>query len=192
MTSNDFLQEAQARGFLHQCTDAEALGAALNAGRVGGYIGFDCTADSLPCRQFAADHADAAVAETWPPANPADGAAAPQRSATRPARTSPGRCSPDATIAANMAGIQRSFAAYLQFGDAPGAAMMVNNAAWLDALGYIPLLREVGVHFSINRMLSMDSVKLRLDRETTADFPRIQLHDPCRATISANSTAATA
>jgi tyrosyl-tRNA synthetase len=74
------------------------------------------------------------------------------------------------TIAANMAGIGRVFASFLQFGDAPNATLMVDNADWLDTLGYIPLLREVGAHFSVNRMLTMDSVKLRLDREQPLTF----------------------
>jgi tyrosyl-tRNA synthetase len=74
------------------------------------------------------------------------------------------------TIASNMDGIRRAFAAYLRFGDGPGDALMANNADWLDPLGYIPLLREIGPHFTINRMLTMDSVKLRLDREQPLTF----------------------
>jgi tyrosyl-tRNA synthetase len=76
----------------------------------------------------------------------------------------------DETIAANMAGIRRCFTPFLRFGDGPSDAMLANNADWLDTLGYIPLLREVGVHFTINRMLSFDSVKLRLDREQPLTF----------------------
>jgi tyrosyl-tRNA synthetase len=76
----------------------------------------------------------------------------------------------DETIAANMAGIRRCFTPFLRFGDEPSDAMLANNADWLDTLGYIPLLREVGIHFTINRMLSFDSVKLRLDREQPLTF----------------------
>ena len=76
----------------------------------------------------------------------------------------------DAQIAANMAGIRRCFAPFLSFGDGPSDAIMPNNDDWLSALGYIPLLREVGVHFTINRMLSFDSVRLRLDREQPLTF----------------------
>ena len=76
----------------------------------------------------------------------------------------------DEQIAANMAGIRRCFAPFLRFGDGPSDAIMVNNADWLDALGYIPLLREVGTHFTINRMLTFDSVKLRLEREQPLTF----------------------
>jgi tyrosyl-tRNA synthetase len=73
-------------------------------------------------------------------------------------------------IAANMAGIQRNFASYLRFGDGPADAIMANNADWLDELGYIALLREVGPHFTVNRMLTMDSVRLRLEREQPLTF----------------------
>jgi tyrosyl-tRNA synthetase len=76
----------------------------------------------------------------------------------------------DETIAANMVGIRRCFTPFLRFGDGPSDAMLANNADWLDTLGYIPLLREVGVHFTINRMLSFDSVKLRLEREQPLTF----------------------
>jgi tyrosyl-tRNA synthetase len=69
-----------------------------------------------------------------------------------------------------MAGIRRCFTPFLRFGDEPSDAMLANNADWLDTLGYIPLLREVGIHFTINRMLSFDSVKLRLDREQPLTF----------------------
>ena len=76
----------------------------------------------------------------------------------------------DATIAANMAGIARNFASYLRFGDGPNDAIMANNADWLDGLGYISLLRDVGPHFTVNRMLTMDSVRLRLEREQPLTF----------------------
>jgi tyrosyl-tRNA synthetase len=76
----------------------------------------------------------------------------------------------DEVIASNMAGIARVFSSFLRFGEGPDEAVMVNNADWLDGLGYIPLLRDVGVHFTLNRMLTMDSVKLRLDREQPLTF----------------------
>ena len=76
----------------------------------------------------------------------------------------------DEQIAANMAGIRRCFEPFLVFGDGPAEAMMLNNADWLDTLGYIPLLREIGHHFTINRMLTFDSVRLRLDREQPLTF----------------------
>jgi tyrosyl-tRNA synthetase len=76
----------------------------------------------------------------------------------------------DAQIAANMAGIRRCFTPFIRFGDGPSDAIMLNNADWLDALGYIPLLRDVGTHFTINRMMTFDSVRLRLDREQPMTF----------------------
>jgi tyrosyl-tRNA synthetase len=76
----------------------------------------------------------------------------------------------DADIAANMAGIRKVFAKYIAFGDGPTDAVMVNNADWLDSLEYIPFLRDIGRHFSVNRMLSMDSVRMRLDREQPLSF----------------------
>jgi tyrosyl-tRNA synthetase len=169
MPTNDFLAEAQARGFVHQCTDEDALARSLNAGCVSGYIGFDCTADSL--------HAGSLV--------PIMLMRLLQKHGHRPVALMGGgttkigdpsgkdesrqMLTPEA-IAANMAGIRRCFAPYLRFGDAPGDAVMADNADWLDGLGYISLLREVGPHFSVNRMLTMDSVKLRLDREQPLTF----------------------
>ncbi|HTZ70439.1 MAG TPA: tyrosine--tRNA ligase [Acetobacteraceae bacterium] len=164
-----FLAEARARGFIHQCTDAEALSAALRADTVSAYIGFDCTADSL--------HVGSLVSIML--------LRLLQRHGHRPVvlmgggttrigdpsgRDTSRQMLTDETIAANMAGIRRAFTPYLRFGDAGTDAIMLNNADWLDNLGYIPLLRDIGTHFSVNRMLTMDSVKLRLDREQPLTF----------------------
>ncbi len=169
MSSNDFLAEATARGFVHQCTDIEALGAALQAGTVSAYIGFDCTADSLHVGNLVG----IMILRLW------------QRHGHRPVVLMGGGTTrigdpsgkdesrqllTDAQIATNMAGIRRCFGPFLSFGDRPADAIMVNNDDWLSALGYIPLLREVGVHFTINRMLTFDSVRLRLDREQPLTF----------------------
>jgi tyrosyl-tRNA synthetase len=166
---NDFLAEATARGFVHQCTDAEALGQALNTGRVSAYIGYDCTADSL--------HVGSLVSIML--------LRMLQRHGHRPVVLMGGgttrigdpsgkdesrKMLGDAEIAANMAGIRRAFAPYLRFGDEAGDAVMANNAEWLDGLGWIELLRQVGPHFTINRMLTMDSVRLRLEREQPLTF----------------------
>jgi tyrosyl-tRNA synthetase len=168
MTTHDFLLEAEARGFIHQCTDSHALAAALKAGRVSGYIGFDCTADSLHVgslvpimlMRLLQKHGHRPVplmgGGTTKIGDPSGKDEARQLLTVE-------------TIAANMAGIARVFAAFLRF-EGPNAALMVNNADWLDGLGYIPLLRDVGAHFSVNRMLTMDSVKLRLDREQPLTF----------------------
>jgi len=169
MSSSDFLREATARGFIHQCTDTEALDAALRSGIVTGYIGFDCTADSLHVGSLM----QIMILRLL------------QRHGHRPLVLMGGGTTrigdpsgkdearqllSDAQIAANMVGIRQCFAPFLRFGDGPGDAIMANNADWLDTLGYIPLLREVGVHFTINRMLTFDSVRLRLDREQPLTF----------------------
>jgi tyrosyl-tRNA synthetase len=166
---SDFLVDATARGYVHQCTDAEALAAALRVGTVTAYIGFDCTADSL--------HVGSLVQIML--------LRLLQRHGHRPLVLMGGGTTrigdpsgkdesrqllSDDTIAANMAGIRRVFTPFLTFGDGPSDALMANNADWLDQLGYIPLLRDVGVHFTINRMLGFDSVKLRLEREQPLTF----------------------
>jgi tyrosyl-tRNA synthetase len=169
MASTDFLHEATARGFVFQCTDAEALNAALRAGPSAGYIGFDCTADSL--------HVGSLVQIML--------LRLLQRCGHRPVvlmgggttrigdpsfRDEARQLLTDAQIAANMAGIKRCFDPFIRFGEGATDAIMPNNADWLDKLGYIELLREVGVHFSVNRMLSFDSVKTRLEREQGLTF----------------------
>ena len=169
MTSSDFLREATARGFVHQCTDTAALDAALGAGTVTGYIGFDCTADSL--------HVGSLVQIML--------LRLMQRHGHRPlvllgggttrigdpsGRDESRQLLSDAQIAANMAGIRRVFDPFLTFGSAAPAALLANNADWLDGLGYIPLLREVGTEFTVNRMLGFESVRLRLAREQPLTF----------------------
>ncbi len=169
MASNEFFQEAAARGFIHQCTDLDGLADALNAGRVSAYVGYDCTADSLHVGNLVSIMLMRLL----------------QRHGHRPVTLMGGGTSKigdpsgkdesrqmltDAAIAANMAGIARNFAPFLRFGDDGNGALMVNNADWLDGLGYVPLLRQVGPHFTINRMLTMDSVRLRLDREQPLTF----------------------
>ena len=165
----DFLRESAARGFVHQCTDAATLNASLSAGRVSGYIGFDATADSL--------HVGSLVQIML--------LRLLQRHGHRPVVLMGGGTTrigdpsgkdesrqmlTDDRIAANMAGIRRVFEPYLSFGDGPSDAIMVNNADWLDRLGWIDLLRDVGPHFTVNRMLTFESVRLRLDREQPLTF----------------------
>ena len=169
MSSDAFLHEATARGFVHQCTDADGLAAALRAGVVPAYIGFDCTADSL--------HVGSLVQIML--------LRLLQRHGHRPVVLMGGGTTrigdpsgkdesrqllTDAQIAANAAGIRRCFTPFLNFGDGPTDAIMPNNDDWLGALGYIPLLREVGVHFTVNRMLTFESVRLRLEREQPLTF----------------------
>jgi tyrosyl-tRNA synthetase len=164
-----FLAEAAARGFIHQCTDTDALSAALGAGTVSAYIGFDCTADSLHVGSLVSimllrllqKHGHRPVVLMG---------GGTTRIGDPSGRDESRQLLTDETIAANMAGIRRNFAPFLRFGTGPADAVMANNADWLDNLGYIPLLREIGPHFSVNRMLTMDSVKLRLDREQPLTF----------------------
>ncbi len=169
MPTSDFLHDATARGFVFQCTDAEALDAAFAAGPVAGYIGFDATADSL--------HVGSLVQIML--------LRLMQRHGHRPVVLMGGGTTrigdpsgkdearqmlTDAQIAVNIAGIRRVFEPFLRFGDDPSDAILANNADWLDALGYVELLRDVGSHFTINRMLGFDSVRLRLEREQPLTF----------------------
>ncbi len=169
MPTSDFLREATERGFVFQCTDTEALDAAFRAGPVSAYIGFDCTADSLHVGSLV----QIMILRLM------------QRHGHRPVvlmgggttrigdpsgRDEARRMLTDEQIAANMQGIRRCFAPFLRFGEGPADAVMVNNADWLDRLGYIDMLREVGPHFTVSRMLSFDSVKLRLEREHSLTF----------------------
>jgi tyrosyl-tRNA synthetase len=168
-SAGDFLSEAAARGFIFQCTDIEALGAAMRAGPISAYIGFDCTADSLHVGNLVGimilrllqKHGHKPVVLMG---------GGTTRIGDPSGKDESRQLLTDAQIAANMAGIRRCFAPFLNFGDGPAGAIMTNNDDWLSALGYIPLLREVGVHFTINRMLSFDSVRLRLDREQPLTF----------------------
>jgi tyrosyl-tRNA synthetase len=167
---SDFMRTVTARGFVHQCTDAAALDEALAGGvPVVCYIGFDCTADSLHVGSLV----PIMLLRWW------------QRTGHKPIVLMGGGTTKvgdpsgkdesrqlltDEKIAANMAGIKGVFEQFLQFGDGPTDAVMADNADWLDRLGYIAFLREVGRHFSINRMLSFESVKLRLEREQPLSF----------------------
>ncbi len=166
---SDFLRVLDERGFLHQGSDLSGLDALLRQGPVSAYIGFDATADSLHV-----GHLMSIMVLRWF-----------QKTGNRPVvligggttrigdpsfRDTSRPMLDDAQIAANMTGIGRVFAQYLSFGDGPTGAAMVNNADWLDELRYIPMLRDIGRHFTVNRMLSFDSVKLRLDREQPLTF----------------------
>ena len=169
MPKSDFLQEATARGFVFQCTDQDGLDAACRDGKIAGYIGYDLTADSLHVGHMVQimllrllqRHGHKPVAlmggGTSKIGDPSF------REEARQLLT-------DAQLAVNQAGIVRNISPFLRFGDGPSDAIMPNNADWLDKLGYIELLREIGPHFSINRMLAFDSVKSRLDREQGLTF----------------------
>ena len=169
MPVSDFLAEATARGFVFQCTDTDALDAALRAGPVTAYIGFDCTADSLHVGSLVQimilrllqKHGHRPLVLLG---------GGTTRIGDPSGKDESRQMLTDAQIAANMAGIRRCFDPFLRFGAGPSDAILADNGDWLNALGYIPLLREVGTHFTINRMLTFDSVKLRLEREQPLTF----------------------
>jgi tyrosyl-tRNA synthetase len=167
MAQSDFLHEATARGFVFQTTDAEALDARLHAGRARGYIGFDCTADSLHVGSLVQIMLLRLFARTGhQPVVLLGGGTT--RIGDPSGKDSARQMLTDAAIAANMAGIRRVFEPFLRFGE--DDAMLVDNADWLDRLGYIELLRDVGAQFSVNRMLGFDSIRLRLEREQPLSF----------------------
>ena len=169
MFKSDFLHILHERGFIHQTSDDAGLDALLSRETVTAYIGFDATATSL--------HAGSLIQIMllhWL-----------QQTGHRPIALMGGGTSmigdpsfkddarklltPD-DVKRNLQGIRQSFNAYIEFGDGPTGALMVDNADWLLDLEYVPFLREVGRHFSVNRMLSFDSVRLRLDREQSLSF----------------------
>ena len=164
-----FLATALERGFVHQCTDLDALDDRLSAGRVTAYVGYDCTADSLHVGSLLSIMLLRLLQKSGHKPIVLMGGGTTRigdpsfRDAARPLLD-------DAEIARNMAGIRKVFTRFIDFGDGPNDAVMVNNADWLDELRYIPLLRDVGRHFSVNRMLTQDSVRLRLEREQPLSF----------------------
>ena len=176
-----FLIAAHERGFIHQCTDEAALDALFRAGPVTAYFGCDCTADSLHIGHLVGIMLLLLYQQSGHKPITLIGGGTTRigdpsfRDEARPLLS-------DEQIAHNMAGIRQTFAKFLAFGDGPSDAIMVNNADWLDELRYIPLLRDIGRHFSVNRMLTQDSVKLRLDREQPLTFlefnyPILQAYD---------------
>lgn len=166
---SDFLKTLQARGYIHQVTHPTELDEAAASGVVTAYIGFDATAPSLHVgsliqimmlrRLQQAGHKPIVLmgGGTTKVGDPTG------KDASRPQLT-------DETIRANIDGIQKVFARFLTFGDGPTDAVMVNNDDWLSTYGYIQFLRDFGTHFTVNRMLSFDSVKLRLEREQPMTF----------------------
>jgi tyrosyl-tRNA synthetase len=166
---SEFLNELKARGYIHQITDEAALDKLARSEVVTGYIGFDCTAPSLHVGNLLGIMMLRKL----------------QQSGHRPivligggttkvgdpsGKDESRKLLSDAEIAANVAGIQSVFGKFVSFGKGATDATMVNNADWLDGLNYIDFLRDYGRHFSVNRMLAYDSVKLRLDREQPLTF----------------------
>ncbi|MFN3992150.1 MAG: tyrosine--tRNA ligase [Tabrizicola flagellatus] len=166
---SDFMRVMFERGFVADCTDYQALDEALLKGVVPAYIGYDATAPSLHV-----GHLMNIMVLRWlqktghKPITLMGGGTTKVgdpsfRSEERPLLT------PEA-IDANIAGLKKVFANYLTYGDGPTDAIMLNNAEWLDNLNYLDFLRDIGRHFSVNRMLSFESVKSRLDREQSLSF----------------------
>ncbi len=168
MPRNDFLAEAETRGFVHQCTDRDGLDAALQAGAITGYIGFDLTADSLHVGSMVQimllrlmqRHGHRPVlllgGGTTKIGDPSGKEEA--RQLLTPER-----------IGANGQAILAIVRRFVR-ADGPTGAIIADNADWLDRLGYIELLREVGPHVPVGRMLSQDSVRVRLEREQGLSF----------------------
>ncbi|MCY4395252.1 MAG: tyrosine--tRNA ligase [Rhodospirillaceae bacterium] len=166
---SDFMNVLHERGYVHQCTDAAALDARAASGIVTAYIGFDCTADSLHVGSLLQIMLLRRLQETGHKPIVLMGGGT-TKVGDPSGKDSARQLLSDAQIAANMAGIRSVFEKFLAFGDGPADAVMANNADWLDGLAYVDFLREYGRHFTINRMLTFDSVKLRLDREQPLTF----------------------
>ncbi|MEH6647426.1 tyrosine--tRNA ligase [Sulfitobacter sp.] len=166
---SEFISVMMERGFLADCTDYQGLDEALLKGAQPGYIGFDATAKSLHVGSLIQIMMLRWLQKTGGKPITLMGGGTTKvgdpsfRADERPLLT------PD-QIDDNIAGIKKVFSAYLTYGDGPSDAMMINNAEWLDELNYLDFLRDIGRHFSINRMLSFESVKSRLDREQSLSF----------------------
>ena len=178
---SEFLSAAIERGFIHQCTDFETLDQRLHSGRLSGYIGYDCTADSLHVGNLVGIMLLRLFQKCGHKPIVLMGGGT-TRIGDPSGKDEARRLLDDAEIARNMAGIRLVFAKFIDFGDGPSDAIMVNNAVWLDELRYIPLLRDIGRHFSVNRMLTQDSVRLRLERDQPLSFlefnyPILQAYD---------------
>ncbi|MFM2423148.1 MAG: tyrosyl-tRNA synthetase [Pseudomonadota bacterium] len=166
---SDFLNVLNERGFIHQCSDFEGLDAVAAKGKAIAYVGYDCTAPSLHIGNFLSMMMLHWLQATGNKPITMMGGGTTRigdpsgKDETRAMRTVE-------EIDANKASIKSVFAKVLRFGDGPTDAIMLDNADWLVELKWIDMLREVGRHFSVNRMLTMDSVKLRLEREQELSF----------------------
>ena len=166
---SDFLNVLNERGFIAQGTNLEGLDAKAAAGAVTAYIGFDATAKSLHAGSLIQIMMLYWLQETGhKPIALMGGGTTKVGDPT--GKDEQRKLLTDADIEANIEGIKSAFAKFLKFGDGPTDAVMVNNDDWLSKLGYVEFLRGYGVHFTINRMLTFDSVKLRLERESPMTF----------------------
>jgi tyrosyl-tRNA synthetase len=166
---SDFIRVMIERGFLADCTDYQGLDDAFAAGIVPAYIGFDATAKSLHVGSLIQIMMLRWLQKTGHKPITLMGGGTTKvgdpsfRSDERPLLSSQ-------AIDANINGIKQVFAAYIEYNDTPNGALMINNAEWLDGLNYLDFLRDIGRHFSVNRMLAFESVKSRLDREQSLSF----------------------
>jgi tyrosyl-tRNA synthetase len=166
---SEFLKVILERGYLHQCTDWDALDALAAKGGLSGYIGFDMTADSLHVGSMVPIMVLRRLQQTGNRPIALMGGGTTKVGDPSGKDESRKLLSTD-DINHNLNSIKRCFEGYLTFGSGKTDAIMVNNADWLDKLNYIEFLRDYGRHFSVNRMLSFDSVKLRLEREQPFSF----------------------
>jgi len=166
---SDFLNILAERGFIHQVSEPDALDERARAGAITGYIGFDCTASSLHVGSLLPIMMLYWMQQTGhrPIALMGGGTT---RVGDPSGKDESRRILTDEMINQNLVGIRAIFSKFLKFEGAGGNAVMANNADWLNTLNYIDFLRDVGRHFSVNRMLSFDSVKLRLDRQQELSF----------------------
>ena len=166
---SDFLRIMNERGYIQQCSDADALDNAACEGVVSAYIGYDCTAPSLHIGNLISIMMLRILQQSGHRPIVLIGGGT-TRVGDPSGKDESRKLLTDEQIDENIAGIKAVFSKFLTFGDGPTDAIMVNNRDWLDGLNYIEFLRDYGRHFSINRMLTFDSVKLRLEREQTLSF----------------------
>jgi tyrosyl-tRNA synthetase len=166
---SDFLNVLASRGFIHQVSEPEALDALARTSTITAYIGFDCTAPSLHVGSLLPIMMLHWLQQTGHKPIPLMGGGT-TRVGDPSGKDESRRLLTDEVIAANLRSIREIFGRFLRFGDGKTDAVMANNADWLNALNYIDFLRDIGRHFSINRMLAFDSVKLRLERQQELSF----------------------
>ncbi|MDF1751053.1 MAG: tyrosine--tRNA ligase [Alphaproteobacteria bacterium] len=166
---SEFLKAVRDRGFLHQCTDMDALDARAMEGPIPAYIGFDATADSLHAGSLVPIMLLRLLQQTGHKPIVLMGGGT-TKVGDPSGKDEARKMLTDADIDRNIAGIKKIFQKFLTFGDGPTDAVMVNNDDWLSSINYIAFLRDYGRHFSVNRMLKFDSVALRLEREQPLSF----------------------
>ena len=166
---SEFIRTLAARDFIHQCTNLEELDALAAGTTIAAYIGFDCTAPSLHAGSLVQIMTLRWLQQTGHKPIVLMGGGT-TKVGDPSGKDASRQLLSNEQIAANMEGIREIFSHFLAFGDGPTDAVMVNNADWLGGLEYIPFLRDYGRHFSVNRMLTFDSVRMRLEREHPLTF----------------------